>query len=588
MNSELSPAEQGIRRRHTASHIMSAAVKMLFPTAQRGVGPWTDDGFYQDFDFGAEKVSDANFKEIEKKMRWIANKNFKIVRSETDFAEAEQLFQGDPYKAELIADLKKAGEKVYSFYDFVDASGKVFYRDLCAGPHLNSTGEIGVFKITKIAGSYWRGDETRPMLTRIYGVAFADEAELKHYEEMLEEAKRRDHRKLGAELGLFCFSEKVGAGLPLFTPKGAFLRNKIAETIQKIQAQYGYENVWIPHITKKDLYETSGHWAKFKDDLFHVKGKGDTEFVMKPMNCPHHTQIYASEMRSYRDLPLRFAEVTTCYRDEQPGELLGLSRVRSLTQDDGHAFCRPEQIRQECKNIVAVVREFYSKLGMFGAADFWVSLSVRDPHQPEKYMGDPQKWDLAEQYLQEIATEEQLNFKVVEGEAAFYGPKLDFIFLDAIGREWQLATIQIDFVQPENFGLEFINEKGEKERPVMIHRAIAGSLERFISVIIEHFAGAFPAWLAPVQCAILPVAASHEKYAEDVFAKIKEVGGRPELLDASESLGKRIRAAQMQKIPFTLVVGDKEVESGMVTVRKYGEEKEEKMMLDKFMGYLKK
>ncbi len=474
-----------IRRRHTGSHTMTCAVKMMFPDIKLGVGPWTDTEFYQDFDFGDKKISDAEFNEIEKKMRWIVKKNFKIEKKIISPKDAQEIWKHDPFKMELIDGIAQRGEKV-SVYDFLDESGKIFYRDLCAGPHLESTGQLGVFKLTRIAGAYWRGDENKPMLTRIYGVAFKDQAAMDAYLKLLEEAKARDHRKLGAELDLFCFSEKVGGGLPLFTPRGAFIRNKIAEVLNEIQFRYGFKPVWIPHITKKDLYETSGHWQKFKDDLFHVHGKSETEFVIKPMNCPHHTQIYGSKLRSYRDLPIRYCEITTCYRDEQPGELLGLSRVRSLTQDDGHIFCRINQIKQECKNIVEIIREFHTKTGLFREGNFEVYLSVRDPETPEKYLGDAKNWDKAEKFLEEVANEEGLKFTRMEGEAAFYGPKLDFLFYDALKRKWQLSTIQIDFVQPERFGLEYINEKGEKDRPVMIHRAIAGSLERFLAVIIEH------------------------------------------------------------------------------------------------------
>ncbi len=566
------------RRKHTASHIMTKAVKMLFPDVKLGVGPAIENGFYQDFDFGDAEISDKDFKKIEKKMRWLVNKNFKIKHTTLTEKDAREVFKDDKYKNELIDDVVARGEDI-SFYDIVDDEGNFIYRDVCAGPHLESTSEIGVFKIEKLAGAYWRGDEKNKMLTRIYGVAFETTEKFEAYKTMQEEAAKRDHRKLGKELDLFTFSEKVGAGLPLFTPKGTFMRNKIADTISEIQERYGFEKVSIPHICKKDLYETSGHWDKFKDDLFHVKGKGDTEFVMKPMNCPHHTQIFASQMRSYRDLPVRYGEVTTCYRDELPGELLGLSRVRSLTQDDGHIFCTVAQIKEECKNIVAVIREFYTKLGMFNEGDFWVSLSVRDSQNLDKYLGSVDNWDSAEKFLEEIAQEEKLDYKRVEGEAAFYGPKLDFQFRDAIGREWQLATVQIDFVQPDRFELKYIDEKGEKQTPVMIHRAIAGSLERFLSVIIEHFAGAFPAWLAPVQTAILPISDKHLDFAYETLKKIKAAGGRAEVYEPSETLNKRIRKAQMQKLPFAVIIGDDEMESGNLTVRKYGEKKDSKISL---------
>ncbi|MCK5460851.1 threonine--tRNA ligase [Candidatus Gracilibacteria bacterium] len=577
-----------IRRRHTASHLMTKAIEMCFPDTKihLGVGPWTDEGFYQDFDFGETKFSTDDFKKVEKKMRWLVNKNFKITRFNTDYETAKKECADDKFKTEILEDLKNAGETNFSFYDFVDDSGRIIFRNLCAGPHLASTGEVGVFKLTKCSAAFWRGDARRESLTRVYGVAFPDNASLETYENFLEEAAKRDHRKLGVALDLFTFSEKVGAGLPLFTPKGAFLRNKIEQTITDIQEKFGFEKVHIPHITKKDLYETSGHWEKFKEDLFHVKGKHGAEFVMKPMNCPHHTQIYASQMRSYRDLPIRYVETTTCYRDEQPGELLGLSRVRSLTQDDGHVFCTIAQIKQESKNIVEVIRQFYTKLDMFGEDNFCVSLSVRDPKTPEKYLGKTENWDKAEQFLEEIAEEEGLKYKRIEGEAAFYGPKLDFQFKDAIGRDWQLATVQIDFVQPERFDLEYINEKGGKSTPVMIHRAVAGSLERFLSLIIEHFAGAFPVWLAPVQAHILPVNKKHEDFAYDLAKKIKENGGRIEIYPASETLGKRIRNAQTQKVPFSIVIGDNEIQEKNLTIRKYGEQKDSKITLDAFMKIL--
>ncbi len=574
-----------LKRRHTASHIMTAAVRMIYKETSLGVGPWTEDGFYQDFDFGDVNVSDSNFKEFQKKIRWIINKNFSIVKEDITGENALNKYKNDPYKMELIQNILKKGEKL-TFYNFVDDQDQIIFQDLCAGPHLESTGEVGIIKLTKIAGAYWRGDEKQKMLTRIYGVAFATEEELNEYEIFLEEVKKRDHRKLGQELDLFTFSEKVGAGLPLFTPKGTFLREKIATTIQTIQKKFGYKTVSIPHITKKDLYETSGHWDKFKEDLFHVRGKQDTEFVMKPMNCPHHTQIYASQMRSYKDLPIRYAEVTTCYRDELPGELLGLSRVRSLTQDDGHAFCRLDQIKNECKNIVHVIREFYTKLGMMNKDAFWVSLSVRDSENLDKYLGDSDNWDKSEQFLEEIAQEEKFKYSKEEGEAAFYGPKLDFQFKDAIGRKWQLATIQIDFVQPERFGLEYINEAGKKEIPVMIHRAVAGSLERFLSVIIEHFAGAFPLWLAPVQIVILPVGDVHIDFSKKLEEQIIEKEGRCEILIPSETLGKRLRKVQMQKVPITVIIGDKEIENNQVTIREYGEKKDKKIEIKELLAML--
>ena len=570
-------------RRHSAAHVLAAAVLQMFPEAKLGTGPDTDTGFYYDFQLPRPLIPE-DLEILQKKMEDIAKKQIPFERFEEPVEKAKAFLEkiGQTFKVELVEKFQKEqGITTVSFYK----NGDVFV-DLCEGPHVEHTGQIGAFALTHFSGAYWQGDANREQMTRIYGLCFATPKELKKYQQMLEEAKKRDHRKLGQELDLFTFSPLVGSGLPLFTPKGTFIREKIASTIQEMQAEYGFEKVNIPHITKKELYEKSGHWQKFKDDLFHVHGKSDAEFVMKPMNCPHHAQIFASKMRSYRDLPLRYAEVTTCYRDEQQGELLGLSRVRSLTQDDGHIFCRVQQIKQEAKNIVAVIRAFYSKLGMFQKGEYWVSLSVRDPKTPEKYLGDSKHWEEAERFLHEIAEEEQLEYKRVEGEAAFYGPKLDFLFRDAIGREWQLATIQIDFVQPERFELEYINEHGEKERPVMIHRAIAGSLERFMSVIIEHFAGAFPAWLAPVQAHILPIADAHQEYAETIAKRLKENGGRGEVIPASESLGKRIREGQMLKIPFLLVVGDTEVNEHTVAVRRYGEKRQESMSMEECIAHI--
>lgn len=569
-------------RRHSASHVLAAAVLEMFPETKLGTGPDTDTGFYYDFKLPRPLIPE-DLPILQKKMEQIASKQIPFERFDEPVEQAKVFLEkiGQDFKVELVEKFQKEqGIEEVSFYK----NGEIFV-DLCEGPHAEHTGQIGSFELTHFSGAYWQGDSERDQMTRIYGLCFASPKELKRHKKMLEEAKLRDHRKIGQELDLFTFSELVGPGLPLFTPKGTFIRNAVADTIFEIQSKYGFEKVSIPHIAKKDLYQTSGHWDKYKDDLFHVHGKSDTEFVMKPMNCPHHAQIFASKMRSYRDMPIRYAETTACYRDEQQGELLGLSRVRGFSQDDGHIFCRLNQIKAESINLVKVIREFYEKLEMFDTC--WVSLSVRDPKTPEKYLGENDHWDEAEKMLEEIAQEENLDYKRVEGEAAFYGPKLDFQFRDAIGREWQLATIQIDFVQPERFKLEYINENGEKERPVMIHRAIAGSLERFMSVIIEHFAGAFPAWLAPVQAQILPIADAHQEYAEKVAAEIRKNGGRVEIVPASDSLGKRIRDGQMLKIPYLLVVGDTEAAENTVTVRRYGEKAQNSMGMDEFMELVK-
>lgn len=548
--------------RHSLAHLLASAVLDLYPNAKPTLGPPVENGFYYDFDFGEEKITDEDLKKIQKIMRKKLSSWHDFVPAEKTVAEAHDFFQDNPYKLEIIDGIKRAGETItlYTSGDFTD---------LCRGGHVDDmAAEISadMFQLDKIAGAYWRGDENNKMLTRIYGLAFASKDDLGAYLTQREEAKKRDHRKLGKELDLFTFSDLVGPGLPLFTPKGSLMRDLIVEKIQGIQGELGYQKVTIPHITKKELYETSGHWEKFGDELFKVKGKSDSEFVMKPMNCPHHTQIYASQPRSYRDLPVRYMESTMVYRDEQAGELLGLSRVRSITQDDGHVFCRPDQIEQEVKNIIFVIKEFYSSLDMLHDDTYWVSLSVRDPKTPEKYLGNKATWDAAEATLEKICQEEKLNYKKIEGEAAFYGPKIDFQFKDAIGREWQLGTAQLDFQMPARFSLEYTDSDGSKKTPVMIHRAVAGSLERFMAVAIEHFAGAFPTWLSPVQLAVAPVSDAHHEYAESVAEELKTAGVRVELLAASDSLGKRIRSIKQAKIPYWIVIGDKEKDSQTFTL----------------------
>lgn len=565
--------------RHSAAHLLAAAVLKLWPETKITLGPPIDNGFYYDFEF-KEPISETDLPKIEKQMKKELQNWDGFEATEVSAEEALKQFAGNEYKEEMIRDLAEKGEKItlYKSGDFID---------LCRGGHTNEPRkELKHFKLLSVAGAYWRGDENNTMLTRIYGTAFATQEELDAHLTMLEEAKLRDHRKLGKELDLFTFSNLVGSGLPLFTPKGTLMRDLIVEKIQGIQKDFGYNRVTIPHITKKDLYETSGHWAKFGDELFKVKGQSDVEFVMKPMNCPHHTQIFASQPRSYKDLPIRYMESTMVYRDEQAGELLGLSRVRSITQDDGHVFCTPGQIGQEIKNIVEVIKQFYSSLSMWNENDFWVSLSVRDPETPEKYLGSTTRWDEAESTLEKVAQEENLPYKRVPGEAAFYGPKLDFMFKDAIGREWQLATAQLDFVMPERFGLEYTDENGDKAQAVMIHRAIAGSLERFLSVIIEHFAGAFPLWLSPTQVHILPVGEGHHEFAHTLAKQFREHDLRVEVDDSSETVGKKIRNAATQKAPYILVVGDEEMNSGTLTIRKRGVDDQTKLDVDAFIAQL--
>lgn len=564
------------KMRHGMSHVLAAAVKEIYPTAKFGIGPAVADGFYYDIDFGDVKISEADLAKIEKKMHEIVKKAVKIVHSEKKREDALIWAQenGQTYKEELINDMPE-GEKI-TFYTIGN------FEDLCRGPHLEDTGKMGAFKLTKVAGAYWRGDEKREMLTRIYGVAFRTEEELMEYLDRQEEAKRRDHRKLGRDLDLFCFSELVGVGLPLFTPRGTVLRDKMADYSLSLRGAAGFEKVWTPHITKMDLYKKSGHFAKFGDELFVVHSQVNGEkFAMKPMNCPHHAQIFASKPRTYREMPVRYMEATTDYRDEKTGELGGLSRVRSLTQDDSHVFCRKEQIKGEIQQLIKIVKELYETMGM---AKLRARLSYRD--DSDRYLGDIALWKDAQGQLKEAAEENGLDYFEMEGEAAFYGPKIDFMAEDAIGREHQVATVQLDFVQPERFELEFVNEKGEKERPVMIHHATLGSIERFLSVFIEHTGGWFPFWCAPEQVRILTVNDSVFDYVKEIKRELSDlVLEKPlkhnelrfKIDDSKDSLGKKIKKATELKIPVVLIVGPKDMENGEVSVRMREEEKKIKM-----------
>lgn len=572
------------RMRHTLSHVMAAAVKELYPDVKFGIGPAIENGFYYDIDFGDTKISEDDLPKIEKKMRGIVQRKLPMVRREVSRNDALDwaIAEGQTLKKELIEELPES-EKI-TFYDMGD-----LFTDLCKGPHVENTGECGPFKLVKVAGAYWRGDEKREMLTRIYGVAFESEEELEEYLKRQEEAKARDHRKLGKELDLFTFSDLVGAGLPMFTPRGTVLRDVLANYSLSLRQKAGFSRVWTPHITKVDLYKTSGHYAKFGDELFMVHSQvNGEEFAMKPMNCPHHTQIFASKPRTYKEMPVRYMEPTTDYRDEKTGELGGLSRVRSLTQDDSHVFCRSSQIKEEIHNLVGIVREFYGEMGMKLRA----RLSYRN--EEDKYLGDAKLWKSAQEQIKQAAIDNGLDFFEAEGEAAFYGPKIDFMAEDAIGREHQVATVQLDFVQPERFGLEFVNEKGEKERPVMIHHATLGSIERFMSVFIEHTAGWFPFWAAPEQVRVLTV---NDKVADYVQKICSELSGvvlekplahndlRYTVDESDESLGKKIRRATEMKIPCVLIVGPKDAENKEVSVRL--KDKEEKIKLDRLTEYLK-
>lgn len=552
--------------RHSAAHVLAAAVLELYPGTKLGVGPVIEHGFFYDMEL-SQAISIEDLPKIEKKMREIIKRNEAFRREEMPLEDAIAFFKErkQKFKVELLKDLKTKGTTAVNPEEQQDidpakaSSVSVYWTgsfvDLCRGPHVQASREIGALKLTKVAGAYWRGNEKNPQLTRIYGLAFATEEELRAHLAMLVEAERRDHRKIGVELELFTFSSLVGSGLPLFTPRGAFLRRELENFVLKLQEPLGYERVWIPHIAKSDLYKTSGHWDKFEDDLFHVRSKKTTdEFVLKPMNCPHHTQIYASKPRSYRDLPIAFSEVTTVYRDENTGQLQGLSRVRSITQDDLHVFCRPEQVKREIKNIYNVVKKFYRAFKM----PLRAHLSLHDPKQPSKYLGEPALWKQAEMVLEEILKERKESYEIGVGDAAFYGPKIDFVSRDAIGREWQLATVQLDFNLPERFNLTYVDRDGKEKRPVMIHRAILGSVERFLSMLIEHYAGAFPVWLSPVQVSLIPVGARHKKPAEKLGAHLAAQGIRIWVDDANETVGYKIRKSEKQKTPYMLVLGDKE------------------------------
>jgi len=558
--------------RHSLAHLLGAAVLELYPDSKLAIGPSIDDGFYYDIDI-TDKISDTDLPKIEEKMHELLKTWKTFEGREVAASEAKKIFKDNPYKLELISELEKKGEKITLY-----TSGH--FTDLCRGGHVENVKEIkpNAFKLSRIAGAYWRGDEKNPQLTRIYGLAFATKDELQKHLTMLEEAKKRDHKKLGPELDLFTFSDLVGGGLPLWTPKGTLLRNLLDDFVWELRKKYGYQQVDIPHITKKELYEKSGHWDKFKDELFLIKTREGHEFAMKPMNCPHHTQIYARKPHSYRELPQRYANTTKVYRDEQSGELSGLSRVRSITQDDAHVFCRNNQVKEEIEKIWDIITGFYKAFGF----ELSIRLSLHDPKHQEKYLGSPETWERSEDQLRQVVKDNKAKSEEAIGEAAFYGPKIDFIGKDSLGRQWQIATIQLDMNMPEKFDLNCINEKGEKERIVMIHAAIMGSIERFLSVIIEHYAGAFPVWLSPVQAIILPISDTQNEWAKKAYGQLQETGIRVELNKDNETLSKKIREAEKQKIPYILVIGDKEIEANSIAVRQRGGEDLGRMNLKDF------
>jgi threonyl-tRNA synthetase len=548
---------------HSSAHLMAEALQSVFPSVKFGIGPAIEKGFYYDVDLGDAQISEEDLRKLELKMIELAKQNNPYQRKYVSKKEATQYFTqiNDPYKLELIDGLKDGEITFYTQGQFTD---------LCRGPHLPNTSFIKAIKLTSIAGAYWRGDEKRKMLTRIYGITFPNQKELDEYLILLEEAKKRDHRKLGKELELFAFSEKVGMGLPLWLPKGTMLRERLQQFLQKAQVEIGYLPVITPHIGHKNLYVTSGHYEKYGKDSFQpikTPQEGE-EFFLKPMNCPHHCEIYKTQPRSYKDLPLRLAEFGTVYRYEQHGELHGLTRVRGFTQDDAHLFCMPEQVKEEFKKVIDLVLYVFQSLGF---NDYTAQISLRDKVDRSKYIGTDENWNLAEQSIIEAATEKDLRTVIEYGEAAFYGPKLDFMVRDAIGRKWQLGTIQVDYNLPERFDLTYIGEDNQKHRPVMIHRAPFGSLERFIALLTEHCAGKFPVWLAPVQAKILPISSTFLPYAQQVLQQLKTADVRAEIDDRNEKIGKKIRDTELMKVPYMLVIGEKEVNENKLAVRKQGE-----------------
>ena len=548
---------------HSSAHLMAEALEELYPGVKFGIGPPIENGFYYDIDLGDQSISSEDFPKIEEKMRELAKKKLVFERKEISKNEAIDYFKekDDPYKLELLEDLNDGEITFYEQGNFVD---------LCRGPHIPDTSPIKAIKLMNVAGAYWRGDVTKNQLTRIYGITFPKQKELTAYLEVLEEAKKRDHRKLGKELQLFTFSQKVGQGLPMWLPKGAFLRERLENFLKKAQLKAGYEGVITPHIGSKQLYVTSGHYEKYGEDSFQPINTPDEdeEFLLKPMNCPHHCEIYKSSPRSYKDLPIRFAEFGTVYRYEQSGELHGLTRVRGFTQDDAHIFCRPDQVEDEFKKVIDLVIYVFKALDF---SEYTAQISLRDPDNKQKYIGTDENWEKAEKAIIDAAEEKGLNTVIELGEAAFYGPKLDFMVKDAIGRKWQLGTIQVDYTLPERFELEYVGSDNEKHRPVMIHRAPFGSMERFVAVLIEHCGGNFPLWLTPDQVAILPLSDKYNEKAKNVLSLLNNCDIRGFVDTRSEKVGKKIRDAEVKKIPYMLIIGEKEATTDSVSVRKHGE-----------------
>ncbi len=568
-------------KRHTLAHLLAYAVLKHYPHAKATIGPAVDNGFYYDFDFSsdtgeASTPGSADLKKIEKTMRKTLSSWKEMSGDEVSEKDARELFSDNPFKLELIDEIVGKGEKITLY-----TAGK--FTDLCRGGHNeNPARDIAndSFKLDRIAGAYWRGDEKNKMLTRIYGLAFDTKDDLKKYQEQIVEAKKRDHRKIGKEQGLFVFSDLVGSGMPLFTPKGNIIRSEIIKFSRELNDELGFGEVHTPNINKGELFKISGHYDQYKEDMLTVHSQYvNDEMFLKPMNCPQHTQIYASQPRSYRDLPVRFSDFATLYRDERPGELSGLTRLRAFSQDDGHIFCREDQIEDELTKVLVAIQKALTTYHI----DHWVRLSLRDPQKKDKYIGEDSMWEKSENIMQRLLKDKHIEHKEELGEAAFYGPKMDIMAVDAIGRQWQISTIQLDLNMPDRFGLEYTAEDGSKKTPVMIHRALVGSPDRFMGILIEHYAGAFPVWLAPIQARVLPVSSTHNEYAKKVTDMLKASNIRAELFDTNESLGKKIRVSKVGKIPYLLVVGDKEIEEKTVSADSRDKGKLDAMSVEDFI-----
>ena len=562
-------SEEGLEvLRHSTAHVMAQAVLELYPGSKLTIGPPIENGFFYDIEVSG-RITDEDLPRIEEKMREVVARDLPIEREEVSKAEAEEIYKDNPYKWEIVCDLEDSDITIYRQGDFFD---------LCRGPHVPSTGALGAFKLQSIAGAYWRGDEKNPMLTRIYGTAWPTEKELKAYLRRLEEAKQRDHRKIGKDLKLFTFSPDIGAGIPIFLPKGEMLRHLMEDYVREVQTRYGYQHVWTGHLVHEGLYAKSGHLEHYWDAMFPPMKDGETRYRLKPMNCPSHMTLYNTEAHSYRDLPLRYAEFATLYRYEKSGELTGLTRVRSLTQDDAHVFCTEDQVQEEFARALEVIREV---LDTYGFEEYRVRLSLREVDS-DKYVADEEKWERAEQALRDALDAAGIAYEPVRGEAAFYGPKADFMAKDVLGREWQLSTIQVDFIQPGRLGCEYIGEDGDAHTPVLLHRAVTGTTERFMAILIEQYGGAFPLWLSPVQAVVIPVADRHLSYAREVEEKLAANGFRVEVDDSLNSMQRKIRENARQKVPYLLVVGDREAGDGTVNVRKRGERSQEGLDVEEF------